>query len=219
MLFLWTGFYGGGKNMIDAATVTSVIFCFCCFCRSSVVKVMYLWAFSQVFSRHPCKGNWIVFVVGENALVGCEISLSACSRNLYLELRAMICMDLAWRNDDTVMFTPLTRCLDKEICETMCIAWELCCYSPSSISEQISQTTDVYSLFSFVLRIPYPGLPEVGTNVRVRGGHLQVPVLVLQWGQSWLDLFNTDLRLSWQSWCGDNFHATSFLLLVHFFLD
>lgn len=61
-------------------------------------------------------------MVGENALVGCEIGLSACSRNLYLELRAMICMDLAWRNDDTVMFTPLTRCLDKEICETMCIA-------------------------------------------------------------------------------------------------
>lgn len=82
------------------------------------------------------------------------------------------------------MFTPLTRSLDKEICETMCIASELCCYSPSSISVQISQTTDVYSLFPFVLRIHSPGLPEVGTNVRGRGGHLRVPVLTLQRGQS-----------------------------------
>lgn len=35
---------------------------------------------------------------------------------------------------------------------------------------------------SFVLRIPSPGLPEVGTNARARGGHLQVPVLTLQCG-------------------------------------
>lgn len=112
------------------------------------------------------------------------MGLSACSRNLHLELRATICMDSAWRNDDTVMSTPFTRSLDKEICETMCIASELCCYSPSSISEQISQTTDVCSLFLFMLRIPSPGLPKVGTNVRGRGGHLRVPVLTLQCGQS-----------------------------------
>jgi len=70
------------------------------------------------------------------------------------------------------MFTPLTRSLDKEICETMCITSKLCCYSPSSSSEQTSQTTDVYSLFSFVLRVPRPGLPELGANVRTMGGHL-----------------------------------------------
>lgn len=115
------------------------------------------------------------------------------------------------------MFTPLTRSLDKEICETMCIASELCCYSPSSISEQISQTTDVYSLLSFVLRIPSPGLPEVGTNVRARVVICRSLSLTLQCGQSWLDLCNTGLRLSWQSWCGDNFHAASFLLLLIFF--
>lgn len=114
------------------------------------------------------------------------------------------------------MFTPFTRSLDKEICETMCIASELCCYSPSSISEQISQTTDVYSLYSYVLRIPYPGLPEVGTNVRARGVICRSLSLHVS-GQSWHDLFNTGFRLSWQSWCGDNFRATSFCCLHIFF--
>lgn len=53
-------------------------------------------------------------MMGENVLVGWEMGLSACSRNLYLELRAMICMDSAWRNDDTLLCShlsqdPLTR--------------------------------------------------------------------------------------------------------------
>lgn len=87
------------------------------------------------------------------------------------------------------------RSLDKEICETMCIASELCCYSPSSLRTDFPNSRCLFSP-SFVLRIPSPGLPEVGTNARARGGHLQVPVLTLQCGQSWLELLSAGLRLS-----------------------
>lgn len=109
------------------------------------------------------------------------------------------------------MFTPLTRSLDKEICETMCVALKLCCYSPSSSSEQISQTTDVYSLFSFVLRVPRPGLPGVGTNVRTMGCHLQVTVSVRLVLRGSLQLgFEIDMTV----WIWGDFHATPFLWLV-----
>lgn len=109
------------------------------------------------------------------------------------------------------MFTPLTRSLDKEICETMCIASKLCCYSPSSSSEQISQTTDVCSLFLFVLSSS-SWLAQAGHECQNHGwssaGHCpqSARCLVLS--------FNTGLRFSWRTWWGGDFHATLFLLFA-----